>query len=284
MVRNPMNYHQVSEVILIPELVDCIVFWTKDPREIIDRLGQLDRYQYYFHVTITPYDRSVEPRVPSKKAVVESFKELSNKVGKQRVIWRYDPIILTHRFNLDFHASSFSELAALLTGYTDRCVISFLDVYKKIERNVRAMGQPLDEQATWALADKIAAIAERHNIVIESCCEVVDLSFLGIRHGRCIDDRLISEITGKPINVPKDKGQRKACGCVASVDIGAYNTCRHGCLYCYANFSAKAIESNVRMHDTRSPLLVGEITPHDKVKRRKVPNHKANSLGLFPDL
>src|SRR5512143_1704999 len=138
MVRNPMNARQVSRISLEPELVDCIVFWTKDPSRMIGKLDVLDqkKYSYYFQFSLTPYGKDIEPSVPEKKKVVSAFIELSERIGKERVVWRYDPILLTDSINRDYHFRSFEHLAKALAGHTGKCIISFADFYKKCTKRL----------------------------------------------------------------------------------------------------------------------------------------------------
>ena len=135
-VRNPMNIHKISKIKLSPDVIDCIVFWSKNPCPMLSRLDELQPYMYYFQFTINPYDMKLEQNVPTKNGIIETFRVLSDKIGPERVIWRYDPIILTDSISMNYHVKYFEELAKRLQGYTYTCVISFLDLYKKTERNI----------------------------------------------------------------------------------------------------------------------------------------------------
>ena len=259
LVRNPMNAKQIRRVSLAPSDVDCIVFWTKYPSPMLDRLQLLKGYNYYFQFTLTPYGKDIEPHLPPKAEIVDTFIKLSDKIGKKRIIWRYDPILLSASITIDYHLERFHDLARQLSGHTERCMISFLDMYRHIQgRMADHSVRPPDESETRTLAEHLMRIAGSYHISMATCAEEIDLADLGIEHGRCIDDRLISELTGIKLNLPKDKYQRERCGCVASVDIGEYNTCRHGCRYCYANVSQKNIEKNESLHYSQSPLLIGD--------------------------
>lgn len=260
LVRNPMNARQVSRISLAPELVDCIVFWTKNPARMIDKLTVLDRekYSYYFQFTLTPYGKDIEPNVRDKNDVAATFIELSERIGKERVVWRYDPILMTDSINRDFHYRSFERLARALTGHTDTCIISFVDFYAKCRKRLSSLkAREMSLEDIRAVAGAFAGICKAYNLKLETCAEEVDLSDLGIGHGKCIDDELISRIIGRPFEVKKDKSQRELCGCAASTDIGAYNTCPFGCLYCYANNGSEAVSAKISLHDRESPLLSG---------------------------
>lgn len=278
-VRNPMNIHRVSRIDIRPEVVDCIVFWTKNAGNIIPHLDQLKDYKYYFQYTINPYNKLIEENVPLKKYVIENFRLLSEIIGPNRVIWRYDPILLTDMIDVDYHLRYFEELAKRLKGHTNRCVISFVDLYKKTVSNTRElmMKEPTDMEMHF-LAHNLSSIAKDYGMEIVSCSESIDLDFDGVRHGCCIDRNLIEEIVGYKIDVKKDKNQRKECGCVESVDLGAYNTCLHACKYCYANFNNMKVQTLSKKHNPLSTLLVGDLDNNDIVSERKVRLLKSNSL------
>jgi hypothetical protein len=259
LVRNPMNPRQIRNVSLAPPDVDCIVFWTKDPAPMLDQLQFLKKYSYYFQFTLTPYGKDIEPHLPPKGEITDTFIRLSDRIGKKRIIWRYDPILWSASINIDYHIECFHDLARQLSGHTEKCMISFLDMYRHIQgRMADHSVRPPDESEMRTLAEQLMRIAGSYNISMATCAEKINLADLNIEHGRCIDDRLVAELTGTNLNITKDKYQRDLCGCVASVDIGEYNTCRHGCRYCYANVSQKKIEKNQSLHYTHSPLLIGD--------------------------
>ncbi|MRR17645.1 MAG: DUF1848 domain-containing protein [Deltaproteobacteria bacterium] len=258
-VRNSVNPQQVRRISLAPANVDCIVFWTKDPAPLLDRLSLLNDFTFYFQFTLTPYGPDCEPHLPPKKEIIDTFMRLSDKIGNRRIIWRYDPILLSEKINVDYHVDHFGNMAQRLAGHTEKCVISFIDIYRHIVSRMAGLGvRTPDESEMRTLVRSIARIARGCGIDVETCAEEIDLGDLGIAHGRCIDDRLISELSGKKLNIAKDKYQRKLCGCATSVDIGAYNTCRHSCCYCYANINPGKLEKNLSRHCVQSPLLIRE--------------------------
>lgn len=270
-VRNPMNPRQVSEIRITPDVVDCIVFWTKNPLPMMERLDKLKAYPYYFQFTLTGYGNDVEVNLPDKKTMmIPMFQELSNRIGRERVIWRYDPIFFSDRYTVEYHIETFRAMAEALNGYTDKCVISFLDIYAKIRKNMEGLSYyELEESELRSFAKEISRIAKQNHISVGSCAEKIDLEDCGIVHNCCIDKRLIEKLIGCKLSVGKDKNQRKECGCVESIDIGTYNTCRNGCAYCYANLGAKNVERNAAKYDPASPLLCGCIGEEDKVTLRK---------------
>lgn len=283
LVRNPFNPRQVSKISLSRELVDCFVFWTKNPQPMLEKLSLLSGYNYYFQFTLNPYDQDIEVNLPPKADLIKTFITVSEKVGKKRIIWRYDPIFLSERISLTDHLSYFSQLASELSGHTEKCVISFLDMYKKTERNLKAVHKArcLREEEIRDLAEGFARIGNRHSLALETCAEKLDLNNLGIKHGRCIDDHLIQELTGAEFNQKKDICQRKECGCVASIDLGAYNTCQHHCLYCYANYSQEKVMENLEKYNPKSPILCGTLCNEDIVQERKMISCKVRQSRLY---
>lgn len=270
LVRNPMNPHQVSKVSLEREAVDCIVFWTKNPGNMLPKLSLLDGYPYYFQFTLNSYDQKLEPGVPRKSQVIDTFKRLSDKLGQERVIWRYDPIILNESLDVSHHEKYFEILAGKLYGYTTKCILSFVDYYKKDDKSFKANGiVELSDAKKRELAYKFAAIAGKYGLMLETCAEGIDLSDMGIGHARCVDPALIEKLTGVKIKSEKDRNQRKPCGCISSADIGTYNTCGHGCIYCYANHSADSVKRSCANYDVDSPILCSRLTEEDRVTRRK---------------
>lgn len=269
LVRNPMNYHQVSKVKLTPDIIDCIVFWTKDPENIIDKLDFFSKYKYYFQITINPYDTQIEKGVRPKNEIIKSVKLLSQKIGMDKIVWRYDPIFLTDQYTIDYHEKYFELLLKQLSKYTNKCIISFMNIYAKTKRNMKDINVlEITDEAMHTIAKKFSVIGKRYEMTIETCSEAIDLSEYGINHGKCIDDRLISKICDSELTIEKDKNQRDSCGCVKSIDIGAYNTCKHNCSYCYANFSEQSMKNNILKHDPNSPFLVGNIEEKDSITVR----------------
>lgn len=272
LVRNPINPKQVSSIPLSPENIDCIVFWTKDPRKLMAYLDEIDRmgYTYYFSVTINPYGKDIESHVDMKKNIIEAFRELSGRIGKKRVIWRYNPILFSDKIDKAYHLKWFDYLARELGEYTDKCVFSFLEVYKKLQNNLAAMNiyNPSDAVKKDLIA-QMCSIAGSRSIRLASCGETIDFSDLGIEKNKCVDDVLIKDILGCNIKVSKDKSQRDKCNCVSSRDIGTYNTCTNGCVYCYANIDKKSADKQHLHYNPDSPLLC-DILKGDEVINRSV--------------
>lgn len=283
MVRNPYNRHQVSKITLSPQLVDCFVFWTKNPGNMIAKLEELRDYSYYFLYTLTPYDKDIETNLPSKKTLISTFITLSQKIGRNKVIWRYDPILFTDKIDQNYHFNKFEELAAKLSGHTSTCIFSFLDLYQKTIKNMQHIKiyQPTDNEK-FELINGFSKIAQKYKIKLQTCAEKTDFSKLNIIQGSCINRNLISEIKGKTLIIPADKNQRKECNCCESIDIGAYNTCQNYCSYCYANYNKEIVEKNFHLHDPKSPLLIGKLSDTDIITERKIKIYSSDTqLKLF---
>lgn len=283
MVRNPMNYHSISCIDLSPDVVDCIVFWSKNPKPLFKYLDELDKnYRFYFQYTINAYDKDLEPNLPSLDERIDNFIFLSKRYGKERVVWRYDPIIFTVNNTLQWHLNKFEYIANRLSGYVSSCVFSFIDVYDKNKGNLNKVKiQNIKQEEMTETAIKLKQIADKYNIQFKTCSEDIDLSMVGIEKSCCIDPNLISRIINCKIKAVKDKNQRPSCGCVESIDIGQYNTCKHGCIYCYANYSSEAVKNNCKKHILTSPLLLGEKEDGDKINFRKVKSLKELQSTFF---
>ena len=282
-VRNPMNAHQISEIKITPDVVDCIVFWTKNPLPMMKRLNEIKDYNYYFQFTLTGYGNDVEVNLPNKKTeMIPVFQELSEKIGKQKVIWRYDPIILSEKYTVQYHIKYFEKLSQILNGSFNKCVISFVDFYKKNARtlNESKINEPVKEEINL-IAKAFSEISKKYDFEINTCAESIDLSSYGINHGKCIDDKLIEQLCGCRISANKDKNQRDICGCIESIDIGLYNTCMHKCKYCYANYSLKTVDDNYAKYNPNSPLLCSELLIEDKIIERKVKSLINDQLTMW---
>lgn len=282
-VRNPMNFHQIGEVTLSPNIVDGIVFWTKNPLPMINRLDELSDYIYYFQFTLNAYGKDVEPNIPSKNNIlIPAFQELSQKSGKDKVIWRYDPILFNDYYTAEYHLKYFKILVDKLAEYTEKCTVSFLDLYKNTQKSTASLKlkNPTFQQKE-ELMQQFSEIAGDAGIYIDTCAEDIDVSKFGVRHAHCIDKARFERLGNCKLIVEKDKNQRPECGCVASIDIGAYSSCKNGCLYCYANFSQNTVSKNYSLHDPHSPLLFGNITDIDVIKVRDVESYKDCQMNFF---
>ncbi len=267
---NPFNSRQVTGFSLKPDDVDAVCFWTKNPRPLMQHLDELDErgLNYYFQFTLNPYDTTFEPNVPPLQERIETMIDLAGRIGRKRVVWRYDPVILTSATPASWHLEQAERIAGKVSAATGRLVFSFYDLYGRGEGNLsRALSgsgimleditAPELEKSLEQVARGFKETADRHDLQIFSCSESVELADIGILHGACIDGNLVRELFGVNGSFKKDRYQRKACNCAESADMGIYNSCRFRCAYCYANFNAGMIESNNRKHNTDSPALLG---------------------------
>ncbi len=240
-----------------------MVFWTKNPSPIIDKLELLEKrgHGYYFQYTLNDYEKEgLERNVPSLSERIESFKRLSGASGRERVIWRFDPLVLSDTICIDTLLSRVEAIGEEIHPYTEKLVISFIDLYKSVKMNLGRAGLGGIREFTVDEIDEFASglegLASRWGITVSTCAEEVDLSGYGISRNRCIDPDLIMRISGDDPdllryidkNPGKDPGQRPLCGCIRSTDIGQYNTCMHLCSYCYANRYPATVLNNYNNH------------------------------------
>lgn len=266
LVRNPFNPKLVSKINF--EDVDLIVFCTKNPLPIIDRLSEI-KIPILFHVTLTPYNKDIEPNVPSKKEIILGIKKLSQIVGADNLYIRYDPIFLSEKYNLAYHIKAFDKLCHLLNGYVKHFIISFLDEYKNVITNRSILKyRPFTEEDYQVIGTNFSNIAQKNNMTVQTCFEKHNLVEYGFIKSDCLSYELAYKLTGK-IGYKSWKARKgKKCECVQMVDIAVYNTCRHFCKYCYANFDEKLVISNYNNHNPNSPLLIGELQEDDIIKER----------------
>ena len=265
---NPFNPSQVRIVSLVPQDVDVIVFWSKNPEPLLKNLDELDArgFRYYFQYTLNDYPGFLEPGVPSLCKRLDTFQRLASRLGSKRVIWRYDPIIVGNITPVEYQLESFAHISDKLSGYCERVIISFVDFYAKLSARMKKLEvtnsfiahditRPEYMDRLALLVSGINSLASANNMKVYSCSEVIDLSKWGVEHGSCIDAALINDIFNMDLCTNKDQNQRKGCLCAASVDVGTYNTCGHACSYCYANLSEALVSKNRLRYDPGSPSL-----------------------------
>lgn len=283
LVRNPINPRQVGRILISPQTTSCLLFWSKNPRPLLHHLPEIDAlgYRCAFLFTLTAYGPEVETNLPPLAHRLETFRALARAVGRDGICWRYDPIFFSKRYTPAFHRQAFAALASALEGFSQRCIISFVEMYQKCRRNMAPLApQQLPLEERLALLESLAAIAKSHRFELQSCASPEDLGTV-ITPGRCIDPAWLSKHLGTPIVAAKDKSQRGACGCAASIDIGAYHSCPHGCRYCYANHNLEVAKRNFAAHDPDSPLLLGTLGEKDQVRDRQVPTPAQRQPRLF---
>lgn len=280
LVRNPYNPLQITKYLLDSEVVDGIVFCTKNPAPMLDRISLLSEFDIFWFVTITPYGKEIEPYVPPFQQVIASFQQLSSLIGSRKMSWRYDPVFITEQYSVDFHIEQFNRMAEALSGYTEQCVVSFIDLYEKTKRNfrgVRSVTGQEQEQLTAAFSDT----AKKNGMQIHLCCENAALVRENVDADGCLSKAVLERAFGCKLDVPKKKMPRGECSCLLGADIGAYNTCGHGCLYCYANYDQKTVMQNMKLHDATSPLLMGNLSEEDVIKEAEQKSWKNRQMDIF---
>ena len=265
-VRNPFNKKMVSRIMM--DDVDLIFFCTKNPIPILDKIKNIHK-KMYFHITLTGYKKDIEPNLPPKKDIIEAIKKLSSIIGKENVVVRYDPVLLNEKYTVDYHIKAFEKICILLEGYISKVLISFIDDYKNVRNNISSLRyREFTEEDYEKIGLNFSRIAEEHNLYVHTCFEDRDLVEYGFIKDDCLSKELAYKLTGKKYNKWKARKGGK-CNCVEMVDIGVYNSCKHFCKYCYANFDEKQVNDNYNKHNPNSSLLIGELEKDDKIVIRK---------------
>ena len=284
LVPNPYNPKMISRVSLDPAVIDCIVFWTKNPERMLNKIEYLEDYKYYFQYTLNPYGEDIENNLPTIEKRIDTFKRLSDKIGKEKVIWRYDPILTNPTYNVDFHKKAFAKIADGLKNHTERCMLGFIDHYYHIRKTVSQFDiKPLQKEEIEEMAVSFTETMQQYpQIELDTCTNKVNLNHLGIPNGLCVDKKLIEKIVGYHIAAKKDNNQRDICNCIESIDIGTYESCLNGCIYCYAiRGNYNTAEFNNRKHDKLSPMLLGHPKVDDIIKERQMRSLKDDQGVLF---
>lgn len=266
LVRNPYNPSQVTRYSMSPEVVDIIAFCTKNPAPMLPHMVSLKPYGQYWFVTITPYGKDIEPNVPDKHEVMKSFRQLSDSVGIDSIGWRYDPILVDDKYTVEWHIKEFEHMTRTLAGYTKTCVISFIDIYKKVRRNFPE-AREVFQKDRLTIGKTFIEIAKQYDITIRPCAEGNDLAQYGADCSGCITVKTFENALHGSLDVPKRaKNQRNGeCACLLGTDIGAYDTCGHLCRYCYANTDPAIVRENMKRHNPKSPFLIGNSEPGDLI-------------------
>ncbi len=265
-VRNPFNYHLVSRINF--SNVDLILFCTKNPWPIIDYLPNI-KIPYVFHVTLTPYKKDIEENVPEKTKILKGIKRISNLIGPDAVYVRYDPILISDKYTIEYHKKAFSKLMQELNGYVRHVIVSFIDDYKNVRKNMDVLCyRELNREDYKEIGEFFSKSARDNGISVQTCFEDNDLVQYGFIREDCMSAELAYKLTGKKYQKWRARKENK-CNCVAMADIGAYNTCSHFCKYCYANYDESLVKSNRAKHDVNSSLLIGNIDSNDVIKERK---------------
>ena len=280
LARNPYNPHQITRYRLSPDVVDCIGFCTKNPAPMLPHLDKLAAFGQMWFVTITPYGADIEPHVPLKEQVMTDFRRLSDRLGPHAVAWRYDPILLTDVYTVDRHLSDFASMCANLKGATDTCVISFIDLYEKVKRNFPQV-KAVPREDRLLLGREMQRIAASHGMRLVSCCEGDELAPYGVDCSGCMTLFTYEKAIGCRLHAPKQPKTTRGCLCHLSCDIGAYNTCGHGCRYCYANHDEAAVRRAMAQHDPASLLLIGHVQSGEVIRDATQASWKDGQISLF---
>ncbi|MCH5296736.1 MAG: DUF1848 domain-containing protein [Ruminococcus sp.] len=279
LVRNPYYHEQVTKYLLNPDVVDALAFCTKNPAPMFPYMNEISKFRQFWFITITPYGKDIEPNVPDKNAVIESFKQLSDIVGVNAVGWRYDPIFITKKYSLEYHIRAFEKMAENLCGYTKQVVISFIDIYKKTKRNFPE-ARSVSSSERIEIGKAFAQIGRKYGMTIRSCFEGTDLEPYGVDVAGCMTHDIVEHAVGVKLDVPKMPNARQGCNCLLGNDIGTYNTCGHLCRYCYANYDNQTVLDNMKRHNPNSPFLIGGHQKGDIITSAKQFSYLSNQLTL----
>ena len=265
LVRNPFNPKMISRINF--DNVDLIMFCTKNPIPIVNYLKEIDK-PILFHVTLTSYKKDVEPNVPDKKKVIEAIKEISRIIGPDNIYIRYDPILINDKYTVDYHIKAFDKLCKILNGYVKHIIISFVDIYKNVINNSKYLNlKEMSNEDYKRIGLSFSKSAKDNNMTVQTCFEDNTLEEYGFIKEDCLSRTLAYKLTGKIFDIQTARKEKK-CHCVKMVDIGVYNSCKHLCKYCYANFDELKIDNNVMKHNPESSLLIGELNSDDIIKER----------------
>ena len=281
LTRNPFNPNLVLKYELNPQIIDILSFCTKNPKPMLNRLNELDLYRQFWFITLTPYGKDIEPNVPNKLDVLDSIKELSNIIGYKNVSLRYDPIFINDKYSMNYHIRAFNKILSELEGKINFCVISFIDLYEKTKRNFPEVKEVSVIEQEY-LTEQFVQIAKKYNIEIHTCCENSSLARLGVNVSGCMTKEIFETVFNERLIIPNSKKSvRDGCDCLLGSDIGMYNTCLHGCKYCYANYDMNLVKQNYLRHNPNSPLLIGELKKEDIIIQAKHESYISNQLTLF---
>ena len=244
-VSNPNNSADVSRVQATPDVVDCIAFRTKNLIPMFDKIERMADYSYFFQVTMNPYGREMERNVPRLEERVETFKRMTRLIGPERMTWRYDPVIITPKYDFDFHARAFGYLARELDGFAQRCLMGFIELHPFVAKRTDPLGvKGRDTDDILRVGAIFGKIASQYGLNLSTCAERTDLEQFGIAHGACIDRQHVESIVGYRFGKVREKYLRPYCNCMESIDIGHYDTCLNGCEYCYATINQPRLQEN----------------------------------------
>ena len=299
LTRNPYNPLQVTRYCLDPQVVDILAFGTKNPAPLLPYLEELSAFRTYWFVTMNPYGPELEPNVPDWREVAASIRALSARFGAKAVSWRISPIIVNDQYPWDWHIARFAEMADALDGAVETCMIAFLDLYEKTRRNFPE-GRPVTRAEMAEIGQVFVPVARRHGIRLIGCYQDRDLAAYGVDVSGCMTHHALEHVGDFRLTIPKSQKsvQKMMCssasiteaenrefqehgGCILGRDIGEYNTCPHGCRYCYANYDKQVVMANYRRHDPKSPYLIGGPMPGEVIHDADQVSWIDNQISMF---
>jgi len=265
--RNSLFQNSVRRYELTPDKIDCIIFGSKNYAPILARIQEItSKFNTYFYYTITAYGKDVEPGVPDIDTSITTLLKLSEIAGSRRIAWRYDPVLLTNKYTITQHFETFEYISRRLSGHIDRCIFSFVEMYKKHETNFPEL-IPLTAKDSDELARGLGEISTKYNITLQTCGPEENYAQYGIKTSGCVTLDILGQANNLQFRDMKHKGFRKGCHCIESRDMGALNSCPNGCKYCYANKNMQLPRENYKLHDPESPLLIGQLKPTDNLQQ-----------------
>lgn len=276
--RNPLFPNIVTRYELNPNILDCVVFCSKNYEPILDRLTEItDKFNTYFHYTITAYGRDIEPNVPTIDESIETLIKLSKIVGKRRIAWRYDPILLTKKYTKQVHYNTFDYMSKRLSPHIDRCIFSFVDMYKKLETNMPEI-IILNNNDKIEIAKNIGSIAKKHNMIIQTCATIEDFKQFGILQSGCMTSDILGNANNITFKKVRHSGNRQGCKCIENRNIGDYDTCPNGCKYCYANKNPQIAQENYKKHNPNDLMILGNLKPTDEIQQSNQKSYLENFI------
>lgn len=279
--RNPFYPNYVYKYTLNPDIVDCVIFCSKNYAPVLKDFHKIsDKYNVFCHYTITAYGKDIEPNVPDIEESIRTLINLSQIVGKQRIAWRYDPILLTDFYTVKKHLETFEYMTEKLSTHVEFCIFSFVEMYKKLEKNMPEI-IPFSDTDKKEILTGIGEISKKYNLRVQTCAGKEDYSSYGIMQSGCITSEILAKANNLSFKKVAHKGNRKNCKCMPSRDIGAYDTCPNGCKYCYANKNPDIAYKNMLLHNPTSPILIGNIKDTDVIVEGKQESFLINQCRLF---
>lgn len=267
--RNPLFPSKVIRYELTPDKVDAVLFCSKNYEPALSRLHEItDHYNTLFYYTVTPYGKDLEPNIPEREDRIRTLKALSDLVGRQRLIWRYDPILITRKYSVDYHLEAFAELASKISPYVSRCIFHFVEIFPNLHLylpNIRQISA-VDKNK---LAVGLANIAKKNGLILQTCTPDKELRYEGVLMGTCTTLNMIGLANSCSFREIPHKGNKRGCSCIESRDLGWYNTCPNGCRYCNVNHDIDEINRNRSLHDPTSPIIIGHLGKEDTIMTGK---------------